>query len=299
MAPKRKSENNDSKPPKKGKNEEISTDNFSSDAKTKGGKLWNFKIVSWNVAGVRAWIKKDGMSIFDKEDPDIICLQEIKSNESTFPKELKSLKNYEYHTFSAKKEGYSGVAFLSKVKPISVTRGFEDPEHDSEGRLITAEFQDFFLVSAYVPNAGKKLVTLDKRMDWDPKLLKHLKELDSKKPVIYCGDFNVAHKEIDLANPKSNKRNAGFTQEERDGFSHLLSEGSFVDSFRSFYPDLPHQYSFWTYMMNARAKNVGWRLDYFVVSERFMPSVCDSVIRSSVMGSDHCPITLLIHLESK
>ncbi len=186
------------------------------------------------------------------------------------------------------------MALLSKTKPIKVDYGLDDKEFDDEGRLITAEFPDFFLVATYVPNAGRKLVTLDKRLRWDPLLRSHLKHLDESKPVILCGDLNVAHKEIDLANPKTNKKNAGFTQEERDGFSDLLAEG-FVDTFRHFYPDKEKIYTFWTYMMNARAKNVGWRLDYFVVSSRFLnDNVCDVAIRSEVYGSDHCPSTLFM-----
>ena len=213
------------------------------------------------------------------------------------------------------------MALLSKTEPISVNYGVGLKKQDAEGRLITAEYPNFYLVTSYVPNAGRKLVTLDKRMEWDPALRKHMKELDEKKPVILCGDLNVAHKEIDLANPKTNKKSAGFTIEERDGkklksnlsdlsfrsfkicyifydflgFTKLLDEG-FVDSYRHFYPDKEKSFTFWTYMMNARGKNVGWRLDYFVASKRFMDeNVCDCVIRDKIFGSDHCPSVLLIN----
>ena len=185
---------------------------------------------------------------------------------------------------------------LSKTKPVSVTYGFEEGEniedHNSEGRLITAEFDSYFLVTTYVPNAGRGLVTLDKRMEWDPLFRSHVENLDKKKPVIICGDMNVAHTEIDLKNPKTNKKNAGFTQEERDGFTGLLGAG-FVDSFRHFYPKKEGAYTFWTYMMNSRAKNTGWRLDYFLVSERLVPKLADCVIRSEVYGSDPVSYTHL------
>merc|ERR1712059_104513 len=201
---------------------------------------------------------------------------------------------------AAEKDGYSGVGSVSKTEPLSVKYGFqgskEGDQHNSEGRLITAEYPGFYLVTTYVPNAGRKLVTLDKRLDWDPMFRQHVTELDKVKPVIICGDMNVAHQEVDLKNPKTNKKNAGFTQEERDGFSELLDQG-FVDTFRQLNPDKKDAFTFWTYMMNCRAKNVGWRLDYFLVSTRLMDSVADCVIRDKVFGSDHCPITLLLNVE--
>lgn len=178
--------------------------------------------------------------------------------------------------------------------PMSVTYGLNDLRHDDEGRLMTAEYEKFYLICTYVPNAGRKLVTLPKRMDWDIKFQNYVKRLDSKKPVIICGDMNVAHSEIDLANPKTNKRNAGFTQEERDGMTDLLKLG-FVDTYRHLYPKIEKAYTFWTYMMNARAKNVGWRIDYFLVSERLLGKIVDNVIRSKILGSDHCPITLFLN----
>ncbi|XP_066975837.1 DNA repair nuclease APEX1-like [Macrobrachium rosenbergii] len=292
MPPKRANESNGEE--KKGK--KVKKDNFSSDAKTKDDEPWNLKIVSWNVDGLRAWMKKDGLSVFELEDPDMVCLQEIKCSVDKLPDEVKNIKGYKSYFMPAKQDGYSGVALFSKLEPINVTYGIGDETHDDEGRCIIAEYEKFFLVTAYVPNAGRKLVTLDKRMDWDPKFRQCLKDLDAKKPVIMCGDLNVSHKEIDLANPKGNKKNAGFTQEERDGFTDLLNEG-FVDSFRHLYPDKTEQYTFWTYMKNCRAKNVGWRLDYFVLSERIVPNLCDNVIRTSLYGSDHCPITLLMHFD--
>lgn len=292
MPPKRTKDSDDEdKEQKKSKQED-----FSSEAKTEDGKLWNFKIVSWNVDGLRAWLKKDGLSVFKAEDPDIVCLQETKCSEAKLPNEAKNVEGYKSYFMAAKTEGYSGVALYSKTEPISVTYGIGDETHDDEGRCIIAEYDKFYVVTAYVPNAGRKLVTLDKRMEWDPKFRKCLQDLDAKKPVIMCGDLNVSHKEIDLANPKGNKKNAGFTQEERDGFTDLLDAG-FVDSFRHLYPDKTAQYTFWTYMGNCRARNVGWRLDYFVLSKRLVPQLCDNVIRTSLFGSDHCPITLMMHME--
>ncbi|XP_040571855.2 DNA repair nuclease APEX1 isoform X2 [Lepeophtheirus salmonis] len=264
----------------------------------KGKKSCNLKITSWNVAGVRAWIKKGSLSyLLETEKPDIFCLQETKCSETKIPCELKELKDYPHQFWAfAKKEGYSGVALFSKVKPLDVEVGLQSQDHDEEGRIIIAEFESFFLLTTYVPNAGRKLVTLDKRLDWDLLLRKKMKELNKKKPVIASGDLNVAHTEIDLANPKTNQKNAGFTPEERAGFDDLLSLG-FVDTYRKLNPEKTGAYTFWTYMMNARAKNVGWRLDYFLISDRWFESnVCDSVIRRKVLGSDHCPISLLLHV---
>lgn len=303
-----KAEENEENSPKNAKMNKTETDHealdFSNDSKTaKGGNKWNFKISTWNVAGLRAWLKKDGIKYLENEQPDVMCIQETKCSDAKLPGEIKDLKDYPHkYWFAAQKEGYSGVALLSKVKPLSVEKGLGEKaeDFDAEGRTITAEFETFFLVTTYVPNAGKKLVNLEKRMEWDPLLRSHLKKLDEKKPVILCGDLNVAHQEIDLKNPKTNKKNAGFTQEERDGFTALLKENDFVDTFRKFYPDKEGMYTFWTYMMNARAKNAGWRLDYFVVSERFVDTnVCDNVIRNQVFGSDHCPSTLFLHLDKK
>jgi len=270
--------------------------NFSSSAKTGEEKPWNLKLSSWNVDGLRACCAKGGADYLKHEMPDVLCLQETKVSTDKLPEEMKDLPDYPYrYWLAAEKEGYSSVGLLSKTEPVSVEYGFKEggEEHNSEGRLITAEFSTFYLVTAYVPNAGRGLVTLDKRMDWDPRLREHLVALDKKKPVIVCGDMNVAHTEIDLKNPKTNKKNAGFTQEERDGFTELLGAG-FEDSFRHFYPDKSDAYTFWTYMMGCRAKNVGWRLDYFLVSTRLLPKLADSIVRDQVFGSDHCPITLLL-----
>lgn len=257
-------------------------------------KKWNFKISSWNVNGIRAWMKSGSGSYVKQEAPDILCLQETKCQENDVPKEAKFLGYHSYWA-QADKKGYSGVGIYSKAKPLNVSYGIGIAEHDSEGRVITAEYTDFFLVTSYVPNSGRGLVRLDYRQGWDKDFRKYLKDLDEKKPVILCGDLNVAHKEIDLANPKTNTKTAGFTKEERQGFTELLAEG-FVDTYRHFYPNKEKQYSFWSYMRNARAKNVGWRLDYFVVSERLIDKVSDSLIRQRVKGSDHCPVVLLLAL---
>jgi len=267
---------------------------FNSEAKDKKGNMWSYKISSWNVDGLRACAKKGGAEFLSAESPDILCLQETKVTEKSVPEEFKPDDYPHRYWLAAEKDGYSGVALLSKEKPLKVNYGFGDKEHDDEGRVITAEFDTFYLVTTYVPNAGRKLVTLDKRMDWDPKFREYVKGLDSVKPVVVCGDMNVAHSEIDLKNPKTNKKNAGFTPEERDGFTALLGEG-FVDTFRHFYPDKKETYTFWTYMMGCRAKNVGWRLDYMLVSSRLLDSVADCIHRDQVLGSDHCPITLLLN----
>ena len=266
---------------------------FTSQAKDRKGTPWNFKISSWNVDGLRACAKKGGAGFLDKESPDIICLQETKVDEKKVPEEFKHESYPHSYWLAAQKDGYSGVAILSKEKPIKVDYGFGDEDHDGEGRVITAEYSTFYLVTTYVPNAGRKLVTLDKRMDWDPKFREYVKGLDSVKPVVVCGDMNVAHLDIDLKNPKTNKKNAGFTPEEREGFTTLLNQG-FVDTFRDLYPDKTETYTFWTYMMGCRAKNVGWRLDYMLVSSRLLDNVADCIHRDQVLGSDHCPITLLL-----
>ncbi|XP_055603288.1 DNA-(apurinic or apyrimidinic site) endonuclease [Uranotaenia lowii] len=258
------------------------------------GKEFNYKISSWNVAGLRSWIDKGGLEFFEHEKPDILCVQETKCAEDQLPDAARQIKGYHPY-WLCKPGGYAGVAIYSKKMPLNVTYGLGDEEQDADGRVLTAEYLKFYLVCVYVPNAGRGLVTLPKRMRWDEKFQAYLKELDSKKPVILCGDMNVAHEEIDLANPKTNKKNAGFTPEERAGMSKLLSLG-FVDTFRQIYPDQKSAYTFWTYMGNARAKNVGWRLDYFIASERLQSKVVDHVIRTEVYGSDHCPITLFLNL---
>ncbi|XP_065087336.1 recombination repair protein 1-like isoform X2 [Ochlerotatus camptorhynchus] len=257
-------------------------------------KEFNFKISSWNVAGLRSWVGKAGLEFFEHENPDIMCIQETKCTDDQLPEEARHIKGYHPY-WLCNPGGYAGVAIYSKKMPINVTYGLGDAEQDADGRLLTAEYEKFFLVCVYVPNAGRQLVTLPKRMRWDEKFHQYLKDLDNKKPVILCGDMNVAHEEIDLANPKTNKKNAGFTKEERDGMTKLLSLG-FVDTFRRRYPDRKGAYTFWTYMGNARSKNVGWRLDYFLTSERLDGKVVDNVIRSEVYGSDHCPLTLFLKI---
>ncbi|XP_022703049.1 uncharacterized protein LOC111268356 [Varroa jacobsoni] len=256
-------------------------------------KKGSLKIVSWNINGVRAWLPKGGLEYLNREAPDVFCIQETKCSDNKLPKELESIRGYKSYFLAGDKEGYSGVGILSKIEPLKVSYGIGVNEHDAEGRVITMEFEDFFLINAYVPNAGRGLVRLDYRMKWDKDFRMYLCNLKKKKHVILTGDLNVAHQEIDLANPKTNKRNAGFTQEERDGLTALLEQG-FVDTFRKLYPNRTKAYTFWSYMMNARAKNIGWRLDYFIVSEQFVSKVIDNEIRDKVMGSDHCPIVLHI-----
>ncbi|GFT48641.1 DNA-(apurinic or apyrimidinic site) lyase [Nephila pilipes] len=279
---------------KKEKIPDVTALDFGNESKTADGKAWNLKVASWNVNGIRAWLEKNGMSYLHHEKPDILCLQETKCSDDKLPSEV-NVEGYHSYWLSGDKDGYSGVGLLSKKKPLSVQYGIGMEKHDNEGRVITAEYEQFYLVATYVPNAGRGLVRLDYRQEWDVDLCAYLKKLDEKKPVVLCGDLNVAHEEIDLANPKTNKKNAGFTKEEREGFSTLLSEG-FVDTFRHLYPDVKGAYTFWTYMMNARAKNVGWRLDYFVISKKFVSGLCDSIIRKDVYGSDHCPICLFLHV---
>ncbi|KPP67689.1 DNA-(apurinic or apyrimidinic site) lyase-like [Scleropages formosus] len=293
-------DNSAAPPAKKGKKEKepeapILYEDPPDKLSTKDGRTANMKITSWNVDGLRAWVKKKGLDWVREELPDVICLQETKCAEKSLPQDITSMPEFphKYWAGSEGKEGYSGVAMLCKTKPLNITYGIGKEEHDKEGRVITAEFPSFFLVTAYVPNAGRGLVRLDYRKTWDVDFRAYLSELDQKKPLVLCGDLNVAHHEIDIKNPKGNRKNAGFTAEEREGFTQLLAAG-FVDSFRELYPEQANAYTFWTYMMNARAKNVGWRLDYFVISRRLLPSLCDSKIRNKVMGSDHCPITLHI-----
>lgn len=258
------------------------------------GNKHNIKISSWNVSGIRALIKKNGMEYIIKEDADIVALQETKCDKNKLPEEVK-LKGYHHYFLDSKKPGYCGIALYSKQKPIDIQYGLKNSELDSEGRLITAEYPNFYLLNVYVPNAGQKLVTLPKRLQWNEVFKSYVKELDEKKPVIICGDMNVAHQEIDLKNPKTNTKNAGFTKEEREGMTDFLAAG-FVDTFRFLYPDKTGAYTFWSYFANARSKNIGWRLDYFLVSEKIKDKVCDNVMRDKIYGSDHCPIVLFINI---
>ena len=272
---------------------------FGCDRISKSGEKFGLKVMSWNVSGLRALLKKDGLKAIDREDADIVCLQEIKCDSKTFPEEINvwNKYRYKYHNFGQTK-GYSGVSLFSKTKPLNVTKGIGIEEHDSEGRVITAEFDDFFLVTTYVPNSGRGLVRLNYRQKWNSDFEEYLVTKNSEKPVIVCGDLNVSHKEIDLENPKTNTKTAGFTKEEREDFSRLLTRG-FIDSFRELYPNKNKCYTFWSYLRNARQKDIGWRLDYFVISNNLVDKLCDNQIRSQVMGSDHCPIVLYIALNTK
>lgn len=248
------------------------------------------KLISWNVNGLRACMNKGFKDFMDSVDADIFCVQETKMQRE---QETFVFDGYEEYWNSAEKKGYSGTAVFSKTKPLSVSYGLGIEEHDKEGRVITAEFQDFYLVNVYTPNAQRGLERLDYRMVWEDVFRRYVKELDEKKPVIICGDLNVAHNEIDLKNFKTNVGNAGFTYEERGKMTELLASG-FVDSFRYLYPDKTGAYSWWSYMFKAREKNAGWRIDYFIVSEKLADRIEDAVIYPEVMGSDHCPVGLLL-----
>lgn len=246
------------------------------------------KLISWNVNGLRAILKKNFTEDFTKLDADIFCIQETKLQEGQHELEL---PGYEQYWNYAQKKGYSGTAVFTKEKPLNVSYGIGREEHDTEGRVITLSFDDFYLVNCYTPNSQNELARLSYRMDWEDAFLSYLKELDKEKPLILCGDLNVAHNEIDLKNPKTNKKNAGFTQEERDKMSALLNSG-FIDTFRYFYPDQEGIYSWWSYRFHAREKNSGWRIDYFITSERLKDRLRDAKIHTDIMGSDHCPVEL-------
>jgi exodeoxyribonuclease-3 len=248
------------------------------------------KLISWNVNGLRAALKKDAFGFLDAESPDIFCIQETKLQEGQIEP---ILQHYPHQAWNyAVKKGYSGTAVFSKQKPLSVALGMGVEEHDQEGRLITLELPEFYLVNAYTPNAQRGLARLEYRMRWDRDFLTYVSALDRRKPVVICGDLNVAHQEIDLANPDTNHKNAGFSDEERQGFSELLEAG-FLDSFRVFNSEGGH-YTWWTYMFKARENNVGWRIDYFCVSRRLRPALEQAFIRSEVMGSDHCPVGIVL-----
>lgn len=250
------------------------------------------KLVTWNVNGLRACIKNGFVESFKKLNPDIICLQETKLQEEQIPADFFDKKKYKDYWHFAEKKGYSGTCILSKKDVIKWSTGINSPIHDVEGRGITLEFDDFYLVNCYVPNAQPELKRLDYRMNYEDNLRKYLKKLDKKKPVVYCGDLNVAHEEIDLKNPKTNVGNPGFSDEEREKMTDLLDSG-FVDVYRNLYPT-GTEYTWWSYRMNAREKNVGWRIDYFIVSERFMKKVKDIKIHNEIYGSDHCPVELIL-----
>lgn len=246
------------------------------------------KFVSWNVNGLRACVGKNFMEEFEKLDADIFCLQETKLQEGQIDLELPGY--YQYWNY-AKKKGYSGTAIFTRKEPIGVSYGLGIEEHDQEGRVITLEFEDFYFITVYTPNSQNELARLDYRMMWEDAFLAYIKKLDETKPVIFCGDLNVAHKEIDLKNPKTNRKNAGFTDEERGKMTELLASG-FVDTFRYFYPDVEQVYSWWSYRFKAREKNAGWRIDYFIASERLKARLLDAKIHTDIMGSDHCPVEL-------
>lgn len=249
------------------------------------------KFISWNVNGFRACLNKGFEEFFKEQNADFFCIQETKMqpDQAEFTPD-----GYFQYWYSAEKKGYSGTAIFTKHKPISVWYGLDIEKHDHEGRAITLEYENFYLLCVYTPNAQRELARLSYRMEWEDDLREYIKSLDTTKPVIYCGDLNVAHNEIDLKNPKTNRGNAGFSDEERGKFTELLNEG-FSDTFRTIYPDKV-QYSWWSYMFQARAKNAGWRIDYFVVSDRLMPKVKDSFILTEIMGSDHCPVGIEIDL---
>lgn len=246
------------------------------------------KLISWNVNGIRACVQKGFLDFFKEVDADVFCIQESKMQEGQLELELGGYQQYWNY---AEKKGYSGTAIFTKQEPLSVQYGIGVEEHDHEGRVITLEFEDFYMVTVYVPNSQDELKRLDYRMQWEIDFLAYLKKLEEHKPVIFCGDLNVAHQEIDLKNPKTNRRSAGFTDEEREKFSAVLDAG-FIDTFRYFYPDLEGAYSWWSYRMNARSRNAGWRIDYFCVSESLKERLEDAKILSDVMGSDHCPVEL-------
>ncbi|KIU10131.1 exodeoxyribonuclease III [Bacillus subtilis] len=251
------------------------------------------KLISWNVNGLRAVMRKmDFLSYLKEEDADIICLQETKIQDGQV-----DLQPEGYHVYwnYAVKKGYSGTAVFSKQEPLQVIYGIGVEEHDQEGRVITLEFENVFVMTVYTPNSRRGLERIDYRMQWEEALLSYTLELDQKKPVILCGDLNVAHQEIDLKNPKANRNNAGFSDQEREAFTRFLKAG-FVDSFRHVYPDLEGAYSWWSYRAGARDRNIGWRIDYFVVSESLKEQIEDASISADVMGSDHCPVELIINI---
>lgn len=250
------------------------------------------ELISWNVNGLRACVQKGFVEYFKEADADIFCIQESKMQAGQLDLELPGY--FQYWNY-AERKGYSGTAVFAKKEPVSVSYGIGIEEHDHEGRVITLEYEDFYMVTVYTPNSQNELARLDYRMLWEDAFHAYLKGLEKTKPVIVCGDMNVAHREIDLKNPKTNRRNAGFTDEERGKLTELLDDG-FIDTFRYFYPDKTDIYSWWSYRFSARAKNAGWRIDYFLVSEALKDRLKDAAIHTGVMGSDHCPVELDIEL---
>ena len=250
------------------------------------------KFISWNVNGLRACVQKGFLEYFNSTDADFFCIQESKLQEGQI---VLDLPGYHQYWNYAEKKGYSGTAIFTRHEPISVTYGLNIPEHDTEGRVITLEYGNFYLVTCYTPNSQNELARLSYRMQWEDSFRSYLIELDQKKPVILCGDLNVAHEEIDLKNPKTNHKNAGFSDEERNKMTELLDAG-FTDTFRYFYPDAENIYSWWSYRFKAREKNAGWRIDYFITSKRLDTQLKDAAIHTDIFGSDHCPIELTINL---
>lgn len=248
------------------------------------------KFISWNVNGLRACIQKGFLDYFKEVDADIFCMQEIKLQQGQLELDIDGY--YQYWNY-AERKGYSGTAVFTRLKPLSFTKGIGIDEHDKEGRVITLEFDDYYLVNVYTPNSQPELVRLDYRMKWEDDFRAYIKNLDNKKPVILCGDLNVAHTEIDLKNPKTNVKNAGFTPEERGKFTEFIKSG-FIDTYRYFYPDKTGAYSWWSYRFNARANNAGWRIDYFCVSERIKNKLSKAEIHMDITGSDHCPVELVM-----
>ena len=248
------------------------------------------KLISWTVNGIRACVQKGFLDFFNEVDADIFCIQESKLQEGQINLELEGYHQYWNY---AEKKGYSGTAIFTKKEPISVYYGLGIEEHDREGRVITLEFEDFYMITVYTPNSQNGLARLDYRMKWEEDFKNYLKNLEKTKPVIVCGDLNVAHKEIDLKNPTTNRKNAGFTDEEREKFTELLNAG-FIDTFRYFYPDTKGIYSWWSYRFNARKNNAGWRIDYFITSESLKDRLESAKIHTEILGSDHCPVELII-----
>lgn len=251
------------------------------------------KLISWNVNGIRAALNKDFVAYVETQQPDILCVQETKAHPDQV--EHPVLASYHECWNSAEKKGYSGTAVFSKTEALNVTQGIGIPEHDNEGRVLTLEYPDFYLVNVYTPNSQNELRRLPYRQSWDAAFLAHLVELEKTKPVIFTGDLNVAHQEIDLARPKQNRRNPGFSDEERAGFDNILAAG-FIDTFRHLHPDEEGRYSWWSYRAGARGNNVGWRIDYFCISPQLLPALRDADIHSDTLGSDHCPVVLELEL---
>lgn len=249
------------------------------------------KLISWNVNGLRAVMKKDFEGIFEAMDTDVLCLQETKMQAVQLDYDPEGY--YAYYNY-AEKKGYSGTAVYTRIKPLNVTYGIQEDEHNTEGRVITCEYDDFFLVCVYTPNSQPELKRIDYRMQWEDDFREYLKMLDETKPVVLCGDLNVAHKEIDLKNPSANRKNPGFSDQEREQFTNLLDAG-FIDSFRELHPNAIDRYSWWSYRANARSRNTGWRIDYFVVSERLRNAIEAADILDQVLGSDHCPVMIKLN----